>query len=96
MRDLPPGTPNKIADANYAANQEPKQAGAVYEAAGRATKAQNLSQMLYDEGMTARKVAKWDGKAWEAAAKDRGMPVFSAESQGEVIDALKKLEKKVK
>ena len=96
MRDLPPGTPNKIADANYAANQEPKQAGMVYEAAGRATKAQNLSQMLYDEGMTARKVAKWDGKAWEAAAKDRGMPLFSTESQGEVIDALKKLEKKVK
>ena len=96
MRDLPPGTPNKIADANYAANQEPKQDGMVYEAAGRATKAQNLSQMLYDEGMTARKVAKWDGKAWEAAAKDRGMPLFSTESQGEVIDALKKLEKKVK
>lgn len=96
MRDLPPGAPKAIADANYAADQDPVQAGAVYEAAGRAAKAQNLSRMLYDEGMTVRKVSKWDSDAWAAAAKDRGMPRFSIESQGEVIDALKKLEKKVK
>ncbi len=96
MRDLPPGGPKAIANANYAGNQEPAQAAAVYEAAGRAAKSQALSQMLYDEGLSSRQVARWSPKAWDAAANDRGMPTaFSKESQGEVIQMLRKLEKTV-
>lgn len=96
MRDLPPGGPKAIANANYAGNQEPAQAAAVYEAAGRATKSQALSQMLYDEGLSSTKVARWSQKAWDAATNDRGLPTaFSKESQGEVIQMLRKLEKTV-
>lgn len=96
MRDLPTGGPRAIAKANYAGNQEPAQAAAVYEAAGRAEKSQALSQMLYDEGLSSRQVARWSPKAWEAAAGDRGMPTaFSKESQGEVIQMLRKMEKTI-
>lgn len=100
MRNLPPGAPKAIADANYAADQEPVQAGKVYQAAGRAAKSQALSQMLYDEGVTAQKVAKWSPDAWLRAAQDRGLlergAPFSKTSQGEVIQALKSLEGTVK
>ncbi len=96
MRDLPPGGPKAIANANYAGNQEPAQAAAVYEAAGRATKSQALSQMLHDEGLTSRQVARWSPKSWERAVGDRGMPTaFSKNSQGEVIQMLRNLEKTV-
>jgi len=100
MRDLPVGAPKAIAKANYAGNQEPAQAAAVYDAAGRANKAQILSTMLHDEGITAQKVSKWSADAWLKAAQDRGLldkhQPFSVASQGEVIDALKRLEGKIR
>lgn len=96
MRDLPPGTPKAVADASYAGNQEPAVAAATYEAAGRAAKSQNLSQMLHDEGLSSVKVAKWTPEEWLKAADERGMPhSFSKTSQGEVIRMLRKLEKTV-
>lgn len=98
MRGLPSGAPRAIADANYAADQEPTQAGVVYKAAAQVTKAQQFAQMIYDEGSTtAQKVSKWGDKAWKAAVTDRGMPnAFSDVSRGEVIAELKRLEGNVK
>ncbi len=93
MRDLPAGAPKAIAKANYAGNQEPRQAGIVYDAAGRAAKSQNLATMLYDEGAKSKDIANWDLKKLNAEAKMRGMDkAFSMKSFGEIVQQLRKME----
>lgn len=93
MRDLPPGAPKAIAKANYAGNQEPQQAAAVYDAAGRAAKSQNLATMFHDEGLASKEIANWDIKTLNAAARDRGMQTpFSMKSFGELVQQLRKME----
>lgn len=82
-------TPEMIAPAG--SNQAPSVA-ANYESAARASKTQAFSQMLYDEGMTSRKVANWTDAQWAKAAEDRGLPAFSRDSRGKTIAMLRKLE----
>lgn len=93
MRELPAGAPKALAKANYAGNQEPQQAGIVYDAAGRAAKSQNLATMLHDEGLASKDIANWDIKKLNAAARDRGMRTpFSMKSFGELVQQLRKME----
>lgn len=93
MRDLPAGAPKAIAKANYAGNQEPQQAGIVYDAAGRAAKSQSLATMFHDEGLASKTIANWDIKTLNAAARDRGMKTpFSMKSFGELVRQLRKME----
>lgn len=93
MRDLPAGAPKAVAKANYAGNQEPQQAGIVYDAAGRAAKSQNLATMFHDEGLASKEIANWDIKKLNAAARDRGMKTpFSMKSFGELVQQLRKME----
>lgn len=66
MREVPTGTPKAIAKANYRANQEPAQAAAVYEAAGRATKVSPVVQALIDHGVTYGDMAKLTKKEIQA------------------------------
>lgn len=96
FRPMPEGMPTKVADASYAGDQNPQIANATYEAAGRAEKSQALSQMLHDEGLSSRAVAKWTDEDWAKATDDRGLPnAFSKASQGEVITRLRRIERLV-
>lgn len=92
MREVPEGAPKAIAKSNYAGSQEPQVAAATYEAAGRAAKADALSQMFHDEGLSSTDVAKWKPKDWLNAATDRGVAAPSKASIAEVIFRLKRLE----
>lgn len=82
-----------VADGMYASgDQNPKVAGAVYEAAGRSAKASSLAQMLYDEGLDSGSVGKWSAEQFNKQAANRGMTKFSRESTAETMFRLKRLE----
>lgn len=77
MRPMEPGMRTEMARSNYRAVKQgqsaPETAGAAFEAAGRGNKAGNAATMLYDEGLTARKVARWDDARWKQEFETRGL-----------------------
>lgn len=92
MRDVPQGVHKSVADANYAGDQEPKVAGAVYEAAARADKANKLADALHRGGISATDAARMDPDHWEMLSKSLGVKVPSKASIGEALFRLQRLE----
>jgi len=50
---------------------------------GRAAKSDNFATMLYDEGVTLSKTAKWSEARWKAEAETRGMKPPSSKTIAE-------------
>lgn len=92
MREVPQGAHKAVANANYAGNQEPETAGAVYEAAARADKANKLADALHKGGIPASDAVRMDAEHWEMLSKSLGLKVPSKASIGEALFRLQRLE----
>lgn len=92
MREIPQGAHKSVADANYAGNQEPATAGAVYEAAARADKANKLADALHKGGIPSADAARMDPDHWEMLSKGLGVKTPSKASIGEALFRLQRLE----
>lgn len=91
-RPVAPSMPQAIAKANYAGDQHPEVAGAVYEAAGRADKATKLAQALHQGGISHADAVTMDPAHWQAVSKALGINPPSKESIGEALFRLQRLE----
>lgn len=92
MRDVPDGMHKSVAKANYAGDQEPTVAAQVYEAAGRADKANKLAAALHKGGISAEDAARMDPEHWQMLSQALGVHVPSKASIGEALFRLKRLE----
>lgn len=92
MRGQPTGAPQAIAKANYAGDQHPEVAGAVYEAAGRADKATKLAAALHQGGISHADAVTMDSAHWQAVSRALGINPPGKESIGEALFRLQRLE----
>ena len=86
MRELPPGSRVPVAKATYAggAVDDSELAGAVYEAAHRAERAEKLANILIQHGVTAGDVPNISPEHWEALSKSIGINPPSTKTIAEV------------
>lgn len=95
VRDLPKETRNEVAKSAYRAAKEGKlpeaTAAATYESVARVNKAENMAQMLYDQGITAGKAAKWKLARWQAEGDAVGLPIGSLETAAEIVSQMGRL-----
>lgn len=98
VRDLPKETRNEVAKSAYRAAKEGKlpeaTAAATYESVARVNKAENMAQMLYDQGITAGKAAKWKLARWKAEGDAVGVPIGSLETAAEIVSQIGRMSAK--
>lgn len=93
MRSVSPEHAKALADATYAgAPEEGEVAGAAYEAAARADKAQKLANALSKGGVSAADAERIEKDHWDLLSKAIGVRSPSKATIGEVLFRLKRME----
>ncbi len=95
MREVPGGAGKKVADANYAGNQDPAIAGAAYEAGNRADNAAKLANALHAGGISHESLSGLTAAEFRSHLKpladSLGVKSLSKETIGETLFRLQRL-----